>query len=149
MISQIPIPYHVLFKWVDPLTGVLGMYGYFFQRDAVLSLWTPISQRNPSHDLLFYQVGSSLLGFAVINAVVLRRTNDLFVWKALQVAMFLVELGTLDGVFDLVARKHGVLTGGFLGGWMWLEFMLVRAVVRLSFLAGVGVGKKIGSNKMA
>lgn len=136
--------YRVWFTSVDPLLLAFLTYTLVFTPDVMMDSLIPTSMSvpNPDHAFLFHQL-AALYGFLTLMlAVLLRSTSDLKVWNIVIGAVLMIDVALLTSLY--VSLDHQGRLG--LVHWRaqdWFNWIITGfvAVVRVIFLAGVGVSK--------
>ncbi len=145
--TNIPVFYRFYFRWSDPAICLWGAYMDFVTPAFVLNAFVPalIAPRNPYFDFTLQQLGGALLMLSFIDVVLLRYTNDIKIWKILQVAVLIYDLSLLYSNYSSLSQQ-GRLNFGALRWEDWGGIIITAqaAVVRTAFLLGVGLsqGKK-------
>jgi hypothetical protein len=142
MSSHIPLFYRIVLLWYEPIAAGLGIYLTLAAPDAYLNSFIPstLAVRNPLHDMLFNQLGAAFFYVATSQAILLRYTNDIGVWKILN--------GCLLGwdIILLYSFWNGLWMQGRLAPGNWrsedlsaLIPTMFMTVVRAAVVAGVGL----------
>lgn len=152
--ATIPLLYRLFFLYIEPFSTAVGAYYAALDQKAYMHLTLPslaggylgttVSTRE---SIVLYQLANLYMVFALNEALVLRATNDIRVWK-----VFL--LGLLIADFGHVASVHPVGWEVYYRFWEWnsmywgnLGFVYVGATFRTCFLLGLGLGGKSGKVK--
>jgi DMSO reductase anchor subunit len=143
MAARIPTFYRLVFTYFDVLNCILAAYFYFFQRDFSQRYIHPTSPRNRDHDLVYFNMGGTMLLIGVLHGGLLRYTSDVNVWKIVNFAVLLLDLSLLVGVGDGLA-KRGVtsLEGVTSEDWANITVTSCVTVVRMAFIAGLGMRRE-------
>lgn len=159
----LPRAYQVFFLVVEPLAALVGaVYAHFFQT-AYLTMTHaasfPSSLTSSSlassatsgageiplgTSVVMSQLANLYLLFTLNEALVLRSTGDLRVWKTLLFVLLVADLGHLyslkalgGAVYWDVARWNAI-------DWGNVPFVYAGASMRIAFLMGVGLGGRGG-----
>ncbi|CAF9914218.1 MAG: hypothetical protein ALECFALPRED_009499 [Alectoria fallacina] len=139
----IPFSYRFLFLYFEPLGAFFGTiinildplrYLQSLSPTATASAYSPLTQ--PIYD----QLAAHLLFFSWSQAVVLRSTDDVKVWKSLLFGMFLCDILHLFASYRVLGPE--VFFSPSLWRWEeWVNFVMLYGPggLRLAFCAGVGV----------
>ena len=94
---QIPYFYSLWFTTIDPLVAVHGAYMNIFTPATTLDAYIPaeVAPYNPNHYILFQIEAAHFLCLAFLSTILLRYTQDIQVWKIMQAAILIVDLGML------------------------------------------------------
>lgn len=143
--SPVPPLYRILFLYIEPFGAFLG---------AIINIFTPLlylqslsptataSNYSPLTQPIYDQLAAHLLFFFWSQAVVLRSTNDIKVWKAVLSGMSICDVVHLFASYRILGPE--VFFGPSLWRWEdWVNFVTFYGfgAVRLAFLAGVGFGR--------
>ncbi|EPS44698.1 hypothetical protein H072_1307 [Dactylellina haptotyla CBS 200.50] len=140
MEGQYGLIYRLLFFYLEPISALGGSYLTHLAPQSYFSKVIP-GNHDPiltNTQLVLTNLASSYVHFAIIEAVLLRVTNDKRVWQVAIIAMLVNDIIHLYGLY--VART--VIGIGF--GWDfskkedWETFApsYLPLVLRLTFLAG-------------
>lgn len=142
--SNIPALYRFYFRWSDPAICLWGAWMDFITPAFVLNAFIPtaIAVRNPYFDFTLQQLGGALLMLIFFDVVLLRYTNDIKIWKILQMAVLIYDLSLLYSMYDSLGQQ-GRLSFGALRWEDWGSIVITAqaAVVRTAFLLGVGLSE--------
>ena len=123
----------------------------FFTPKTVVNAFVPesIAPLNPYHDFLLQQLGGALLLMAIVDAVLLRYTMDVNIWKILEAATLTYDLVLLYSIHHGLGRQ-GRLSSGALRWEDWGDIAITgqAAVVRTAFLFGFGLNRKLQKNRV-
>lgn len=140
----IPQPYRLFFLWIEPIATAVGAYYAALDQTAYMHLTLPSSTLipvTPRESTVLYQLANLYFVFALNEALVLRATSDVKVWRVFLFGLLLADLGHLASVQGLMGW------GVYWRVWEWnsmywgnLGFVYVGAAMRSCFLMGVGFG---------
>jgi hypothetical protein len=140
----VPAVYRLVFLYIEPLSTLLGAFYAHYQQPLYLQLTHPASapQTVPAGtSIVLTQLANLYLLLCINEALVLRSTTDLKVWKTFLFGLLVADLGHLYSV-----RTVGSWV--FWKFWAWnaidvgnVPFVYFLALVRILFLAGVGFGR--------
>ena len=146
MSPTIPLLYRLFFLYIEPISALVGAYYAAFAHKEYLALTDPSSisllSTAPSLavEIILRQLANLYLLFAINEALVLRATNDITVWKAVLIGLLIADLGHLWSVggkgWDVywnVASWNAIDAGN-------VGFVYAGAGMRIAFLWGVGFG---------
>ncbi|TKA52761.1 hypothetical protein B0A55_13395 [Friedmanniomyces simplex] len=150
----IPLPYRLFFLYLEPLATALGaLYAFdaFGLQTTYLHLTYPSPSSSPAglllnastrESIVLNQLANLYLVFALNEALVLRATNDVHVWRVLLLGLLIADFGHLYSV-------HAVGWGVYYQFWTWssmywgnLGFVYVGATMRGAFLGGMGFRRR-------
>lgn len=121
----------------------------FFTPAFVTNAFVPstLAPHNPYFDFYPQQIGGSLLTIGILDVVLLRYTNDVTIWKILEVAVLLYDLALLWSNYEALKFQGRLSLGGLrVEDWGGIAITAQAAVVRVAFLMGVGL-KGVGKGK--
>lgn len=145
---RLPLIYTTFFLTIEPLSTLLGAYFAYFQPSSYLSLTTPLTPLSavipPSTAIVLQQLANLYLLLSITEALLLRTTADLAVWRVFLFALLVADVGHVWSVREAVGWE------GYWKVWGWnamdwgnLGFVYVAAALRVAFLAGVGLPTKV------
>ncbi|KAK8125371.1 uncharacterized protein PG998_001130 [Apiospora kogelbergensis] len=113
----LPLPYRLFFLVIEPISALVGAYYAHFRKADYLALThpptAPPSNAIPAGtSIVLSQLANLYLLFALNEALVLRSTSDLFVWKTVLFVLLLADLGHLYSVAALGAGSTGTWRPG-------------------------------------
>ena len=147
--NTIPQLYRLFFLWIEPVATAVGAYYAALDQQAYMHLTLPsvttlVSAREST---VLYQLANLYFVFALNEALVLRATSDVRVWKVFLFGLLLADFGHLASV--TLSGVHGWEV--YYRFWEWnsmywgnLGFVYVGAAMRSCFLMGVGCGVDAG-----
>lgn len=150
----LPRLYSLFFLSIEPLSALAGAYYAHVHPTTYLSLTHSQISSAPfptipsplplSTTIALTQLANLYLLFALNEALVLRSTADLRVWRTLLFGLLVADFGHLWSVKALG-------TGVYWRVWEWnsmawgnVGFVYVGAAMRMCFLGGVGMGGSVG-----
>ncbi|KAK7941003.1 hypothetical protein PG997_003754 [Apiospora hydei] len=141
----LPLPYRLFFLVVEPISALVGAYYAHFHQAVYLTLThaptAPPGDAIPAGtSIVLSQLANLYLLFALNEALVLRATSDLFVWKTVLFVLLLADLGHLYSVSALGLRVYWDVASWNAIDWGNVPFVYLGASMRLAFLLGVGIG---------
>ena len=157
MAPSIPLVYQLFFLYIEPVATAVGAYYAHFQQKDYLSLTVPSatpSVLGPStaESIVLTQLANMYLVFALNEALVLRVTTNRDVWRVFLFGLLVADIGHVYSV-----NLMGLDT--YWKFWEWnsiywgnLGFVYVGALLRTSFLLGLGlqpVGSSTGKRRVS
>lgn len=147
--ARLSLWYSLFFLFIEPLSALLGAWKAHFDQIDYLSMTAAghptaktLSIIPPLHvaeTVSLSQLANLYLLFSLNEAVVLRSTADLRVWRALLFGLLVADLGHLYALRPLGHATYWKF-------WDWnamaignVGFVYVGAATRLCFLLGVGI----------
>ncbi|MCJ1481119.1 hypothetical protein MMC06_001275 [Schaereria dolodes] len=137
--------YRCFFLFIEPLSTVIGAYYAFFRQSTYLELTHTLSAPAATGiplatQIVLAQLSNLYLVFALNEALVLRSTNDLRVWRTLLFCLLVADIGHLYSVSTLGYEIYYNVVKWNAIDWGNVGFVYVGASMRMAFLLGVGVG---------
>jgi hypothetical protein len=139
--AAIPGLYRLVFLYIEPLSTLVGAFYAQCQQPLYLQLTHAASapQTVPAGtSIVLTQLANLYLLLCINEALVLRSTTDLKVWKTFLFGLLVADLGHLYSV-------RAVGSWVFWQFWKWnaidvgnVPFVYFLAVTRILFFAGVG-----------
>ncbi len=137
----LPLLYRLFFLLIEPLATLLGAYFAFFDQETYLNL-THTSSYPASIPLgtsiVMSQLGNMYFAFALSEALILRSTSDLRVWKAVIFCLLVADAGHLYTVRVLGPEIFWSISEWNAIDWGNIGYVYIAASLRIAFLLGVG-----------
>jgi hypothetical protein len=152
---KLPAFYSAFFLFIEPIAALVGaFYAHFrpleyLQLTHTASAPAYISTIPLSTSIVLDQLANLYLLFALNEALVLRSTSDLRVWKTVLFGLLLADFGHLYTVRGLGTEIYWNALRWNAIDWGNVGFVYAGATTRLCFLAGVGLGTKKGREAAA
>ncbi|KAH7328084.1 hypothetical protein B0I35DRAFT_403514 [Stachybotrys elegans] len=134
--------YRFWFKWLDPFTLLFAVYGLIFTPELVLDVFIPasLSTYNRDQGFLFHQLAALYAFVGIMLGGMLRVSHELKAWRLVVAAVLLVDIGILSSIYISLKEQNRMHMEAIrpeeLGNILFTAFI---AILRVSFLAGVGV----------
>lgn len=139
---EVPLLYRVFFLLIEPLSALAGAYMAYFRQADYLQLTHAASAPSVvpfGTSIAMSQLANMYMFFAINEALVLRSTPDVRVWKTVLFCLLVGDLGHLYTV-----RQLGLPI--YWSAWSWnaidwgnIPFVYLGASMRIAFLANVGL----------
>lgn len=139
---QIPLPYRILLLYFEPLAALNGAVMTHFFPSRYLLTMSPsatASTYSPQTQVVYDQLAATYVLFAFIEAVVLRVTSELNVWKAVVFGILICDVIHLYGSYASMGIEV------FIRPWLWraedwVNFVMLYGpgMMRLGLLFEVG-----------
>ncbi len=144
----LPLAYRLFFLFVEPVAALVGAYYAHFRANEYRTLidaastrrWASSAAPPRGTQVALSQLAYLSFFFAVNEALVLRSTADLGVWRTVLAAQRVGDLGHLYASRPLglqvyyEARAWNIMDSGS------VPFVYLGAAMRIAFLLGVGLG---------
>lgn len=148
--ARIPFIYQAFFLYIEPISTIIGAYYAWFQPQYYLDLTHHASAPGilgvpTGTEVVLRQLGNLYLGFTLNEALVLRATTDLRVWRTLLFGLLIADFGHLYSCFPLGTDYYYDFQNWNSIAWGNIAFVYCGATLRTCFLLGIGlgVGKKL------
>lgn len=142
----IPLAYRIFFLFIEPSSALVGAYFSFFQQQTYLELThaasAPLTGIPLATQVVLRQLSNLYFLFAVNEALVLRSTSDLRVWRTLLFGLLVADFGhlySLSGLGSYLYWNASLWTVMDCGN---IGFVYIGATMRTAFLLGVGLPKE-------
>ncbi|KAH7631626.1 hypothetical protein B0T09DRAFT_260847 [Sordaria sp. MPI-SDFR-AT-0083] len=151
---SLPLLYRLFFLLIEPLSALLGAFYAYFDKKTYLELThaasapgTPIPLGT---SIVLSQLANLYLFFAINEALVLRSTSDIRVWKTVLFCLLIGDIGHLYTVRELGLNIYWSPSTWNAIDWGNIPFVYLGASMRIAFLADVGLyksGKRLQKKK--
>ncbi|KAK3697674.1 hypothetical protein LTR37_017323 [Vermiconidia calcicola] len=148
--APLPLLYRLFFLYIEPVATAVGAYYAEFEQHEYMQLTYSSSAAaafgvSTRESIVLTQLANLYFVFALNEALVLRTTNDLRVWRAFLLGLLIADFGHCYSV-----NKVGIEV--YYEFWKWnsmywgnLGFVYVGAAMRTSFLLGLGLSGRNGA----
>lgn len=141
--AGIPVAYQAFFLYIEPVATLVGAFYAWFMPSTYLQLIDASSAPGVfglplATNVVARQLGNMYLAFAFNEAVVLRSTNDLRVWKALLLGLLIADFGHLFSCYPLGLRLYYDVLNWNAIDFGNIGFVYIGALTRICFLSGLG-----------
>lgn len=149
---DIPSYYRHFFLIIEPISAIVGAYFAHFQPQTYLNL-THAASAPAIHipigtSIVLSQLANLYLLFAINEALVLRSTSDLRVWRTLLFGLLIADLGHLFSVAKLGSDIYWRVQIWSAIDWGNVAFVYIGAMSRIAFLCGVGLDNETRGTKV-
>ncbi|MCJ1351481.1 MAG: hypothetical protein MMC33_001465 [Icmadophila ericetorum] len=141
--SRIPLLYCYFFLYIEPISALIGAYYAYFQPQTYLNLThassAPITGIPTSTTIVLNQLANLYFLFALNEALILRSTSDIRVWRTMLFCLFVADLGHLYSVSPLGTQVYTDFKKWNPIDWGNVGFVYAGATMRACFLLGIGL----------
>lgn len=144
-LSSIPLWYKLFCLYIEPVSTVVGAYYAWFEPVTYLELTH--AQSAPgilglpvATHVVLRQLANLYMAFTLNEALVLRATNDLRVWRILLLGLLIADFGHLYACFPLGISYYYDVANWNSIAWGNIAFVYCGATTRICFLLGIGFG---------
>ncbi|KAM0803407.1 hypothetical protein BDR22DRAFT_801674 [Usnea florida] len=145
---QVAKIYKYFFLYIEPFFTVLGAYYSSLQQQTYLDLThapsSPPTGIPTSTHIILLQLSNLYFCFALNEALVLRASSDLKVWRTLLLCLLIADVGHLYSVNAVGWHVYWNVLAWNAIDWGNVGFVYVGATMRVCFLSGWGVGPLSG-----
>lgn len=143
--ATIPLIYKAFFLYIEPLSTIVGAYYAWFQPQYYLDLTHHASAPGffgvpIGTEVALRQLANLYFAFTLNEALVLRATSDLRVWKTLLFGLLIADFGHLYSCFPLGSSYYYDYQNWNAIAWGNIAFVYCGATLRTCFLLGFGMG---------
>ncbi|KAB5569969.1 hypothetical protein GE09DRAFT_1054884 [Coniochaeta sp. 2T2.1] len=141
---SLPIIYRLFFLIIEPIFALIGAYYAHFRQDDYLSLTHAVSAPFPiplGTSIALSQLANLYVFFAINEALVLRSTSDVRVWKTVLFGLLVADVGHLYTVRELGPDVYWSFLKWNAMAYGNIPFVYLGAAMRLAFLANIGLGR--------
>lgn len=147
---SLPLIYRFFFLVLEPISALVGAYFCHFRQSRYLQLLegsstsSTLLSTDPAlgTSVAMSQLANMYLFFALNEAIVLRSTGDMRIWKTVLTVLLLADFGHLYSMKELGWPIYYNVLGWNVGDLGNVPWVYAGATLRICFLAGVGMGKK-------
>ena len=142
--AQVASVYKYFFLFIEPISALTGAYYSYNQQQTYLDLTHAVSSPKngipTSTQVVLAQLSNLYLLFAINEALVLRSTTDLKVWRTLLFCLLIADFGHLYSIKAVGWHVYWNVVGWNAIDWGNVACVYAGATMRLAFLLGFGVG---------
>lgn len=143
--AQIPLIYQAFFLYIEPISTIVGAYFAWFQPQYYLDLTHHASAPKIlgvplGTEVVLRQLANLYFAFTLNEALVLRVTSDLKVWRTLLFGLLVADFGHLYSCFPLGTSYYWDFQNWNSIAWGNIAFVYCGATLRTCFLLGIGLG---------
>jgi hypothetical protein len=134
--------YRLFFLYIEPVATAVGAYYAWFQQHEYLDMtYSSAVTLGPSarESIILSQLANLYAVFALNEALVLRSTTNLRVWRVFLFGLLLADFGHIYSVKPVGSEIYWQFWDWNAMYWGNLGFVYVGAATRIAFLSGVGV----------
>lgn len=149
---SLPLPYRLFFLIVEPFSALVGAFYAHFRQHDYLTLTHAASASSPiplGTSIVLSQLANLYLLFTLNEALVLRATSNLRVWKTLLAVLLVADFGHLYSVSGLGPSIYWDFARWNAIDWGNVPFVYLGASMRIAFLAGIGLGSQATGKQKA
>ncbi|KAL7792482.1 hypothetical protein V8C37DRAFT_380456 [Trichoderma ceciliae] len=140
---RLPLAYRLFFLFLEPISALVGAFYTQFRQQRYLELLdsatAPPEQTPLGTSVAMSQLANMYFFFAINEALVLRSTWDLRVWRTVLLVLLIADLGHLYSMKALGPGIYYNVTAWNAGDVGNVPWVYAGATMRLCFLAGIGL----------
>jgi len=145
MSHPVPAFYRLIFLWLEPLSTFAGAYYAQFMQSSYLDLThaasAPGSSVPISSQIVLTQLANLYMGLGLLEALVLRATTDVNVWRRLLFVMLVADIGHLYSVAPVGNWVYYDYSRWNSIDWGNVPFVYFLAITRTCLLLGLGFSR--------
>jgi hypothetical protein len=142
---SVPVIYRLFFLIIEPISALLGAYEAHFRQSRYLSDTHAASAPSSiplGTSIVLSQLANLYVLFAINEALILRSTSDIRVWKTMLFCLLVADFGHLYTSHQLGWEIYWNFWSWNALDWGNIAFVYLGAILRIAFLANVGLGTK-------
>lgn len=151
VLTKVHPVYRFWFLWLDPTILVVTVYALVFMPEAMwdaLIPAAPLSTYSPNNAFLFHHLAALYAFMAIILGGLLRASKDIQVWRAVIAAVLVVDIAMLAVAYASLKKQYQLRPNAMRSSdWSNVLFTGLVTVIRIFFLAGLGVQNEKSKNK--
>ncbi|KAI0132427.1 hypothetical protein BJ170DRAFT_247941 [Xylariales sp. AK1849] len=137
---KIPFLYRFVFLYFEPAGALLGSALLHFHPQPFLSAVSPTAAYTASNQVVYDMLAATYVLFAFNEAVLLRLTDDILVWRTILLGILLCDAIHLYGSWSALGTE--VFWNPLM--WRWeditnLGSLWGQGAIRVAFLCGIGL----------
>jgi hypothetical protein len=146
----LPRFYTAFFLVIEPITALVGaFFAHFRQLDYLQMTHAASAPANVSTiplstSVVLSQLANLYLLFTINEALVLRSTTNLRVWRTVLFGLLVADFGHLYSIKELGYQVYWNVLKWNAMDWGNVAFVYAGATMRMMFLAGVGLNTESG-----
>ncbi|KAM0562022.1 hypothetical protein ACHAPJ_002464 [Fusarium lateritium] len=137
--------YRIFFLVLEPISALVGAFYTHFRQETYLTLLNAASAPTTSvpraTSVAMSQLANMYFFFAINEALVLRSTADLRVWRAVLLVLLLADIGHLYSMSELGSGIYWDVASWNVGDLGNVPWVYVGMSMRVCFLMGFGLGE--------
>jgi hypothetical protein len=147
---KLPSFYTAFFLVIEPISALVGAYFAHFRPLDYLQMTHAASAPSyaatipVSTSVVLSQLANLYLLFTINEALVLRSTSDLRVWRTVLFGLLMADFGHLYSLKALGSDVYWNVLKWNAMDWGNVAFVYAGATLRMTFLAGVGLNTESG-----
>ncbi|KAK9451483.1 uncharacterized protein V1518DRAFT_424462 [Limtongia smithiae] len=137
---RVPLVYRVLFLWFEPLAAFTGSIVIHNDPAKFLRALSAVGDYAPSNRVVYNNLCATYTLFAFNEGILLRRTNDLKVWRTVLIGILICDALHLSASWAELGSALFWNPLAWRGDdWINLGSLWGQAFMRVLFLFGVGL----------
>ncbi|KAF1949625.1 hypothetical protein CC80DRAFT_257221 [Byssothecium circinans] len=141
-LPSIPLAYRLLLLYIEPVMAFNGAVLCIFNPRLFLNTFSPNLSYAPSNQIVYDQLAATYALFAFNQAIVLRVSKDIRVWKAIVAGILLCDCIHVWAGWKVMVQDGNTMPQGWRPeDWVAVLALAVPMALRSGLLFGVGVGK--------
>lgn len=137
--------YRIFFLVLEPISALVGAFFTHFRQETYLKLLNtasaPVAQAPKATSVAMSQLANMYFFFALNEALVLRSTADLRVWRTVLLVLLIADVGHLFSMSELGSRVYWDVMSWNASDWGNVPWVYAGMTMRICFLMGFGLGE--------
>ncbi|EKJ78170.1 hypothetical protein FPSE_01631 [Fusarium pseudograminearum CS3096] len=139
--------YRIFFLVLEPISALVGAFFTHFRQGTYLTLLNAASAPNAAQavpkatSVAMSQLANMYFFFALNEALVLRSTPDLRVWRVVLFVLLVADVGHLFSMSELGTRIYWDVKSWNASDWGNVPWVYAGMTLRVCFLMGFGLGE--------
>jgi hypothetical protein len=137
--------YRIFFLVIEPISALVGAFFTHFRQETYLTLLNaasaPTTQAPKATSVAMSQLANMFFFFALNEALVLRSTADLRVWRTVLFVLLVADVGHLFSMSELGTGIYWDVVSWNASDWGNVPFVYAGMIMRVCFLMGFGLGE--------
>ncbi|RGP81095.1 nadp-dependent alcohol dehydrogenase [Fusarium longipes] len=136
--------YRIFFLVLEPISALVGAFFAHFRQETYLGLLhaasAPTTQAPKATSVAMSQLANMYFFFALNEALVLRSTADLRVWRTVLLVLLIADVGHLFSMSELGTGIYWDVASWNASDWGNVPWVYAGMTLRICFLMGFGLG---------
>lgn len=140
---QVPLAYRLFFLYIEPVSALVGAFFAHVRQSqylALLDAGSALAVAVPrATSVALSQLANMFFFFALNEALVLRSTSDIRVWRTVLTVLLIADIGHLYSLKELGPSIFYDVTSWNASDLGNVPWVMLGATTRVCFLIGVGL----------
>ncbi|KAF2266321.1 hypothetical protein CC78DRAFT_154335 [Lojkania enalia] len=141
-LPYVPLLYRLLFLYLEPLFAINGALLCLFSPATFLRTFSATAIYASSNQPIYDQLAATYILFAFNEAIVLRTTKDLRVWRTIILGILVCDVLHLYAAWRVLGVSFWDPRDWRVEEWTNFGLLYGPGVIRVMFLLGIGIKEK-------